>query len=59
MTTANHQKDCAQDEIEQLPEAARVYKPLSYEDADRILQNVLRACGLKEAHMKKDISNYP
>lgn len=44
MTTANHQKDCAQDEIEQLPEAARVYKPLSYEDADRILQNVLCAC---------------
>ena len=30
------------------------YKPLSFEDADRILQNVLRACGYKEVHMKKD-----
>lgn len=59
MTAENHQKDRSQNEIEQLPESAQAYKPLSYEDADRILQNVLRACGLKEAHMKKDISNFP
>ena len=26
---------------------------LSYEKADCILQNVLRACGYKEAHMKR------
>lgn len=28
------------------------YKPLSFEDADRILQNVLRVCGYKETHLK-------
>ena len=59
MTAENHQKDRSQNEIEQSPESAQAYKPLSYEDADRILQNVLRACGLEETHMKKDISNDP
>ena len=31
---------------------ARRFTPLSYEAADGILQNVLRACGYEEAHMK-------
>ena len=31
----------------------RRFTPLSYEEADAILQNVLRACGYKEAHLKK------
>lgn len=29
------------------------FKPLSYESADRILRNVLLACGYKEAHLIK------
>lgn len=32
---------------------ARRFTPLSYEKADAILQNVLRACGYEEAHIKK------
>ena len=32
---------------------ARRFTPLSYEEADGILQKVLRACGYQEAHMKK------
>lgn len=29
------------------------YRPLTFEEADRILQNVLFACGYEPAHMKK------
>ena len=31
----------------------RGFTSLSYEKADAILQNVLRACGYEEAHIKK------
>ncbi|MDO5445916.1 MAG: hypothetical protein Q4F31_09900 [Eubacteriales bacterium] len=30
------------------------YSPLSFEDADRILQNILSSCGYYEAHLKKE-----
>lgn len=32
--------------------------PLSYEEADGILQKVLRACGYQEAHMKKSYAAF-
>ena len=40
------------DELE-LSRSISGYKPLSFEDADRILQNVLHACGYKETHLKQ------
>ncbi|MDO5445913.1 MAG: hypothetical protein Q4F31_09885 [Eubacteriales bacterium] len=30
------------------------YSPLSFEEADRILQNILSSCGYYEAHLKKE-----
>ena len=34
------------------PELFRGFIPLSLESADRILQNILAACGYQEAHLK-------